>query len=188
MKETTITISILKRDLRTQVISSDFDNVIFSETGAELHTVSQIDLSGEYNKTYRVLADFVGLNDETVLIDGSRLFICLFDEIAVVDLTTDKVESIINYENYQLFGIYKFKSGYFVRGEGSNMFLDNDLACVWELGSVDIFANPIVENQFEIHDDYIAVYDWCGYRHFYDEAGMIKIEEHPEYDMNKNSF
>ncbi|MDE7406630.1 MAG: hypothetical protein K2M89_07155 [Clostridiales bacterium] len=150
--------------------------------------MSQIVLSGKYNKTYSVLSYFITLRDETVLVDGDRLFICLFSEIAVVDLVEDKIVNVIKYECWQLFGIYKFKNGYFVRGEGSNMFLNRNLDCVWEIGCIDIFANPKAENEFEIHDDYIAVYDWYGSRHFYNETGEFKTEYHPEYDMSKNSL
>lgn len=185
MEKTSIKINIIKSDLDTLVNPAELPNVIFAESCDELHTVSQIVLSGKYNKEYCLLAHFVTLNENTVLLDNDRLFICLFNEIAVVDLASDKVIKVIDYESYQLFGIYKFKNGYFVRGEGSNMFLNDNIDCVWKLGCVDIFVNPKVENEFEIHDDYIAVYDWTGSRHFYNEMGEFKTEYHPEYDLYK---
>lgn len=184
MEKTSVKINIIKRDLKTQVKPSEFDNVIFVENSNELYTVSQIVLSGKYNKTYCVLAYFVTLHDETVLVDSDRLFICLYNKIAIIDLMTDRVLNVINYDDYQLFGIYKFKNGYFVRGEDLNMFLDKSLNCVWKFSAVDIFVNPRVEKEIEVHDDYIAVYDWRGFRHFYNEMGKLKIEYHPEYDLN----
>lgn len=186
MEKTDVKIHIIKEYSSTPVDPSEFDDVICSETGTELHVASQIEISGKYNKTYCVLTGFVRLNDNTVLVDGDRLFICLYKEIVVVDLATDKVVKIIDFDGYQLFGIYKFKSGYFVHGEITNMFLNADTACVWEYGCIDIFVNPRLENDLEISDDYIAVYDWMGDRHYYNESGEFKTEYHPELDMSKS--
>ncbi|MDE6201622.1 MAG: hypothetical protein K2M47_07115 [Clostridiales bacterium] len=185
MEKTYLKINIIKSDLVAQVTPPEFDNVIFAESCDELHTVSQIVLSGKYNKTYHVLAYFVTLNDETVLIDGDRLFICTYSEIAIIDLSLDKVVKVINCDAFQLFGIYKFKSGYFVHGEMYNMFFNKSLDCVWKCGAVDIFVNPKVKSELEVHDNYITVYDWTGCCHYYNETGEFGIEYHSEYDISK---
>lgn len=74
MEKISVKINIIRNDLDVQVKPSELDNVIFAEHSDELHTVSQIVLFGKYNKTYSVLSYFITLHDETVLVDGDRLF------------------------------------------------------------------------------------------------------------------
>ncbi len=44
----------------------------------------------------------------------------------------------------------------------------------------DIFANIELEKSIEIFDDYIAVYNFYGVKHFYNELGEFKHEHFPE--------
>ena len=116
--------------------------------------------------------------------DNDWLLICLFKEIAVVNLKENRVYRVVDFECYELFGIYKFKTGYFVHEELDNRFLDKDFNIIWEWGCGDIFFNSKVEKDFEIFEEYIVAWDWDGYKHYYNESGEFKTEHYPEYRMS----
>lgn len=186
MQETNVEIKILKQDVDFPVDPSTVDNVIFAENSNKLTSVSQIVLSGKYNRTYNVLTYFFVPELCRVLVDGDLLIFCTFSELVVVDLNQDKVIKSVDFDCYQLFEIAKFKSGYIIHGEGEIRFLNRAFDVVWEGHCADIFANIIAEKDFEVFEDYVVAIDWNGYKHYYNESGEYKIEYCPKYDPDKN--
>ena len=157
------------------------ENAIFVEKAPYALRISRIAVSGKYNREYKIVAFCVGLNDNRVLIDGDLLIICLWSDLLIIDLKTDKLLRDIEFDSWELFAIYKFKSGYLIHGEGENYFLNQNYEVVWKLGCVDIFVNYKVKKELEIFDDYITVFDWYGSKHYYNETGEFKTEHYPEY-------
>lgn len=88
-------------------------NAICVENSKYLYTVSQITLSGKHNIICSVVSDFVSLTTRRVIVDNDWLLICLFKEIAVVNLKENRVYRVVDFECYELFGIYKFKTEHY---------------------------------------------------------------------------
>ena len=185
MADTEYETKIIKSDMETPVEQHIIDDSFFVEDKNKPYLVSQIILSGKYNRIYNVVTYFITLNDDLVIVDGDILVFAVFTQFVIVDLKQDKLIRTVKPENGQIFGIYKFKSGYFLRGETANCFLDKDFNIVWENGCIDIFVNFKTERDFEIHEDYITAYDWYGYKHYYNERGEFKEEYYLCYDCNK---
>lgn len=186
MSQTNIKITILKDTLRVPLDAQALQNAIFVESGNEHYVLSQITVSGKYDREYTVASYFLPLDEFRVLLDGDLLIFCLFHELVVIDLAKDKLIKSIAFDGYELLRIIKFKSGYFLHGEAENRFLDKHFKTVWEAGAVDIFANSKAEKALEIYDDFITVFDWCGYKHIYDEVGEVGFSTYyPEYNCNE---
>lgn len=171
--------------LETPLDEQTLENAIFVEGANYALRISTITVSGKYSREYKIVAFCVGLNENRVLVDGDLLIICLWSDILVIDLQSDRLLHDIDLDCWELFGVYKFKSGYFIHGEGENRFLDKEFNVVWEESCCDIFVNSKVEKDFEIFDDYVIAYDWFGGKHYYDEHGEFKTEHYPEYSMSK---
>ena len=174
-----------KDDLCTCIDKQTRDQAIFTENCSELYIVSQIVLRGKYNCEYKVVSHSIKLNAERVLVDGDFLLICLFSELAIINLAQNRMQKIICFDCYELFGIYKFQLGYFLHGEGENRFINESFELVWEESAVDIFVNYKAEKDIEISDDLIAVYDWAGFQHFYDEHGEFCRIYNSRYNCNE---
>ena len=186
MQTTEIEIQIIKNDVKTSVDISTISNVIYIEDSPDLHIVSQITLSGQYNRVYNVVSYFITLDANRVCVDNDILLIALYEEIAIVDLRQDKIDRIMKFDNcWGIRNFCKFKSGYFIHGEGVNYFLDKNFNVLWSVSSMDIFANMRVKNDFELYEDYIAVYDWYGNKHFYNENGEFDCKYYPQFNCDK---
>lgn len=186
MQETKIEIKIIKQDIDIPVAPKTVDNVIFVENNKNLYSISQIILSGRFNRTFNVITGFFVLHERTTLIDGDLLIFCTFSELVVVDLTQNKVIKSIDFDSSQIFEIVKFKSGYILYGEEEMRFINRNFDIVWECGCADIFVNSRAEKEFEVFDDYVTVIDWDGYKHYYNEDGEFKCEYYPEYNPDNN--
>lgn len=186
MCETEFTIEILKNDFKTLLSEDDLKNAIFVEKGDEFHYLSKITVRGKYCREYTVASFISELTPTRVLLDGELLLVLLWSELAVIDLEQNKLLRVIDFESWELFGIYKFKSGYFIHGEDSTRYLDDNFNLLWEEGCVDAFANIKVDNEVKIFDYYWTIIDWCGYNHYYDENGEFMHPLLPQYDCNKN--
>lgn len=159
------------------------DTAIFVENADYGLRVSHITITGKYNREYTIVAFAVKLNENRILIDRDFLIICLWSNILIIDLKTDKLIRNIDLDCWEMFSISKFKSGYVVHGEGEIRFINQDFDIVWKMGCCDIFSNSKVEKEFTVFDDYVVAYDWYGYKHYYNEGGEFKTEYYPEYNM-----
>ena len=173
MEDTVIKITVTSYEDKSEC--PPLDNLIFAEDRNYMCTVSQICLSGKYNRTYNVITDFHMLSEDTVILDGNLLIICLFNELVVYDIVQNKLHYHVEFDRYQLFSVFKFKSGYFIWGECENRFLNKNFEVVWECSGADIFYNCDVENILEVTDEYVSVYDWLGNKYYYNEKGEINI-------------
>lgn len=180
-----VKIELLKGCIDTQLETQDYSNAIVVESASELHFLSKITLAGHYCREYTVASELVELNGSRVLPDGKTLLILLWSELAIVDIENNKLSQVIKFDCCELFGIYKFKSGYFIHGEDTTRYLNGNLEQVWERGAIDIFAGCKLDNVVDIFDDYWTITDWCGYKHHYNEEGEFLCEYCPQYDSNK---
>ena len=181
MEQSKIEIKILN-DLKSPPNAQIIENAIYVEDEQNA-IVSEVTVSGKFNRKYTVIGYLVELNQDRVLIDDNLLIVCLWSNLAIIDMKQNKLlKSMTLCDMGELFGVYKFKSGYFIYGELENFFINEHFEVVWEMGCIDIFVNPKAEKELEIFDDYISVYDWYGYKHFYNESGEFKEEYYPEYD------
>ena len=136
----TAKIDIIKNDTHASVDLSTLSNVIYVEDSEDLYVVSQITLSGKYNRVYNVVSFFISLDSDRICLDCDTLLIALFEELAIVDLRQDKLVRVIKFDNcWGIRNICKLKSGYFIHGEGVNYFLNKNFEILWESSSVDIF-------------------------------------------------
>lgn len=186
MCKTNIAIEILKDDLNTQVASVDLQNAIFIENGEELCCLSKIIISGDYCREYTVASHVLKLDNNRILLDGKLLLVVLWSELAIIDIEQNKLLDVLNFNSWELFGVYKFKSGYFLHGEDSTRFLNGNFNLLWESGCVNIFVNYKTNCEVQIFDGYFTILDWYGYNHFYDENGELTSVYCPQYDCNKN--
>lgn len=97
----------------------------------------------------------------------------------------DKLVKNIELDCWELFEIYKFKSGYLIHGEDEIRFMNAAFEIMWGIGAIDVYANGLVEKDFEVFDDYAIAYDWYGDKHYFDENGEFKKEHYPEYCYEK---
>ena len=183
MEETAIDITIIKDDVKILVGEQAIANAIFVER-AQSSVLTQIILSGKYNRVYTVATCYINLTHERVLVHDNLLIICAEFDLAIIDIEESKLLQIINIDKHTLFSIHKFKSGYFIHGELLNFFLNKDFQIVWEEDCGDIFYNGNVKYILEIFDDYITVFDWYGKKHYYNENGEFKHECFPELRMS----
>lgn len=180
MKQTEIEIKILQNETLVKLDESVLKNAIVENKPPVWYVLSQITVTGQYNRKYNVATFYREVTPENVLIDNNLLFVCLYDEIAVIDLEKDKLVNMIDICRTELFQICKLKEGYFIHGELNNYYLDKNFNVVWELGCADIFYTNKVEKIVEVFDEYITVFDWYGVKHFYNEQGEFKTEYYPE--------
>ena len=182
MEQTKIDIKSEEELLNKPLTAQVLENAIFVDEADYGLVVSHITVSGKYNREYKILAFCVQPNDDRVLVEDELLIICLWSNLLVIDLKADKLIRNIKLDEWEMFRIFKFKDGYFIHGECENYYLNKNFDPVWEAGCIDIFVNPKVEKDLEIFDDYVTVFDWCGYKHYYNENGEFKTEHYPEYD------
>ncbi len=162
------------------------NNALFVEDAPYCLRVSEITLRGKYDRKYKIVAFCVGLNADRVLIDKDLLIICLWSDLLIIDLNIDKLIKIIHFDCWEMFGIYKFKTGYFIHGEDTTRYLNGDFEQVWEGGCVDIFVNFKADRVVNIFDDCWTIIDWYGYKHYYNEKGEYKTEYCSQYDPDKD--
>ena len=62
MQTTKINIQIIKDNINSSLDLSTLSNVIFVEDGFDIHIVSQITLSGQYNRVYNVVSYIIALD------------------------------------------------------------------------------------------------------------------------------
>ncbi len=185
MQTTKSKIQVIKNDINTYVDLSSLSNVIFIEDSEYHHMISQITLTGKYNRVYDVVSFVDYLDSNKVCIDSDTLLIALFEEVAVVDLQQDKLAGVIKFDNcWGIRNICKLKSEYFIHCEGVNYFIDKNSDILWKSSSLDIFVNIKVEKDFESCEDYVVVFDWYGHKHYYNEGGEFKCEYFPQFNCN----
>ncbi len=177
MRDVRITIEKIGVAGKDRVATEATYKAIYVEN-AHSDVVYCITLCGAYERKYYFVAELSLIYKERVLLDGDMLIICLRSDIVIIDLPTDKLRKAINVtSDLDMYGIYKFKEGYFVHGEMTNRYFDGGFDLLWEESGRDIFFCPDRENSIEIHEDHIDVWDFLGNKYTYDELGDIDSYE-----------
>ena len=184
MRKTSFEIKLLKNDFNTPLTLKDLKNAAVVESASEWHNLVKIVISGEYCREYIVASDVAQISPKTVLIDGKLLFVILWSELAIIDMQQDTLLKTVEFDSWQLFSIYKFKTGYFIHGEDAIRYLNDRFELVWDSFCVDIFFNFKIDEIISIFDEYWTATDWCGYIHFFNEYGEFKCEYDPKYDCD----
>lgn len=112
-----------------------------------------------------------GVNSDSAIIDDENLVIRCCNKVFSLRLPSLELNWIIQPDMATCFGIYQYKSSYIIHGELTISRISRDGTIEWEQGARDIFVN--IENRgdtFRMHDDYIELMDWGGFRYklFYD--------------------
>lgn len=185
MEQTEIEIKVLKRDTHAKADAQTIESAVFVEDSEYLYTVTELTLRGKYNRVYTVVTDFLEVERNEVAVNDNLLIMCVFDVLVIIDILQDKAVKTIKFDDTHLYGVYTFKSGYFVHGETINYFLTENFDTAWECGCVEIFFNSKVRKDLVVFDDYVVAFDSHGYKHYYNETGEFKTEHFPEYKMTK---
>ena len=182
MEQIKIDIKVIGDNLKEALDETIIANAIVVENFGIYNRAFEVTISGRYNRTYTIVSEWTEITLKSILIEKDLLIIILSYSIAVIDLNQNRLLQLIKLDS-SLFSIHRFKSGYFIYGELLNYFLNQKFEVVWDNGCADIFVNPKVEKELEIFSDYITVFDWCGYKHYYNENGKFKTEHYPKYEM-----
>lgn len=105
------------------------------------------------------------------LIDGQNLVLTCCNKVFCLQLPDLKLNWVIKADMATCFAIYQYKESYIIHGETEITRLDQSGAITWKVGARDIFVNnEHVCAEFEMHDEYIKLMDWQGYRYklYYD--------------------
>ncbi len=160
------------------------NGIIQVEEDLQLYFFSEIKLFGKYNKTLTLLANFANLTEKSVCIDGDLMIIAISCSVLFYDLKNDRILKTVDIDTWTD-DCAKLGNGYFVHGELDNFFFNKNYEIVWTDSCGDIFENMKIEDVFEIGKDYVAVFDWFGIKHFYNQNGEFKTEKYKAYDMNQ---
>lgn len=185
MEQTEIEIKVLKRDMDSRADEKTIENAVFVEDSEYLYTVTELTLRGKYNRVYTVVTDFLEIEENEVVVNDNLLVMCVFNVLVIIDVLQNKVIKTIKFDDTLLYGIYNFKSGYFVHGETINYLLTENFDTAWQCGCDEIFFNSKARKDLVVFDDYVVAFDSLGYKHYYNENGEFKTEYFPEYVMPK---
>ena len=184
MDNTKFELKLIHRDYNKDIEEDIIKKALVVENSVCLCAATMLKLSGKHEKEYIIVTELDCLYDKKIIINENILIICLTYELAVVDLNTDLVKKQMDINACSLFGVYKFKNGYFIHGEIENIYLNEDFDIVWTESCGNIFFNCKIDNDLEIFDNYITSYDWDGYKHYYNEHGEYKTQYFPELDCD----
>ena len=123
----------------------------------------------------------------SAIIDEKYLLICCCNKVFNLRLPDLELNWVIEADMATCFGIYQFGDSYIIHGELSISRLSRDGKIEWQQGARDIFVNiDNAGNTFKMHDEYIELMDWGGFRYklFYDGV-MIDDGMAPRLEQNR---
>lgn len=146
----------------------------------QTYFVAEIELTGKYCRKYSFLSNFSNLKERAICIDGNLMIVAICCSVLFYDLEEDKVIKIVDADTW-VEDCVKLGSGYFVHGELTNFFFDKNFEIVWTDCCADIFESMKMDDVMEIGTDFVAVFDWYGVKHFYNDKGEFKTEIFDQY-------
>lgn len=112
-----------------------------------------------------------GVNSHSAIVDDENLLICCCNKVFSLRLPGLELNRITQAGMATCFGIYQYKDSYIIHGEICISRISRDGKIEWTQGARDIFVS--IDNAgdtFKMHDEYIELMDWQGFRYklFYD--------------------
>ena len=143
---------------------------------------------GEIHREICFLAKMGGIGKYFGYIDNNNILFAGFgNNIIKYDLNTNELIKIV-VDREWIHNFFKLDDGYLLQQEMTVKYFDNNLNILWENSDcVEIFANTHLAENYEIGKNYIAIIDWCGYKHYYNKLGKFK-EEKTKYDSYKSKI
>jgi len=127
-------------------------------------------------KTAAILATggATATTSDSALIDGPKLLLTCCNKVFCLELPELKLNWVLKADFATCFSIYKYKDDFVIHGETEITRLDQSGKIIWRVGARDIFVNTEHHGPtFKMHDDYIALMDWQGFRYKLSYDGII---------------
>jgi len=108
---------------------------------------------------------------DSVIIDGQNLLLTCCNKVFCFQLPDLNLNWMIIADMATCFSIFQYKDSYLIHGELEITRLGQSGRIIWQVGARDIFVNmDHYGSTFNMHDEYIELMDWQGYRYklFYD--------------------
>jgi hypothetical protein len=115
-----------------------------------------------------------GINDNSVLFDNDRLFICCTDTVFCLTIPELELKWYKQLDTATCFQIFKIPDGLIIHGELEITKVENDGNIVWKQSGKDIFVSDS-ENAFVINKDHILTTDWNGEKYRIDFDGKCEV-------------
>jgi len=144
----------------------DVDNAPITAYGIRVY-------KGDLITTAIIMASGGGtrVGPNSFVIDGQSLLLTCCNKVFNLQFPSLQLNWIAVADMATCFSIYQYEDTYIVHGEVEISRLDRSGKIIWQVGARDIFVNiDHFGNTFEMHDEYIKLMDWEGYRYklFYD--------------------
>jgi len=154
------------------IIHSHSEDDVYTPTSSYGITVH----SDGFCKTAIVMASggATGVGPNSALVDGENLVLTCCNKVFCLHLPDLVLNWVIKADMATCFSIYQYKGSYIIHGETSITRLRQSGEIIWEVGARDIFVNiEHVGPVFEMHDKFIELMDWQGYRYKLHYDGTI---------------
>ncbi len=112
---------------------------------------------------------------DSAIINGQNLLLTCCNKVFCFHLPDLSLEWVIVADMATCFSIYQYQDSYLIHGELEITRMDQSGRIIWQIGARDIFVNMAHYGPtFKMHDEYVELMDWQGYRYklFYD-GGII---------------
>ena len=156
---------ISKKDKRTPIILSDDMQIPFCY---------QFKIYGEIKKELFFVTELGGVGKNVAYVDNDNFLYAGFGcNLIKYDLNTNiLIKNINEYEWINNF--FLLDDGFLLHQEMTVKYYDKDFNLKWvNTDCADIFANLHVKDNFEIDNNYIAIIDWYGNKHYFNKNGKF---------------
>jgi hypothetical protein len=119
-------------------------------------------------KTAIVMANggSTGIGVDMAIVDGQSLVLTCCNKVFNLQLPNLQLNWLIIADMATCFSIYQYEDNYIVHGEVEITRLDRFGKIIWQVGVRDIFVNiDHTGSTFQMHDEYIELMDWQGFRY-----------------------
>jgi len=113
-------------------------------------------------------------HNDFAFLDDNKLIMFLNDTVCEYDLKTEKIRK--NNLNFlgSLFSVYRYHKDFILYAEMDIIRVNSNLEVLWDFSARDIFVRyQGVEPAFEMHDDYISLYDFLDNYYEIDYNGNV---------------
>lgn len=109
---------------------------------------------------------------DSAIIYGQDLVFTCCDKVFSLQLPDLALNWMVAADMATCFSVHLYQDSYIIHGELAISRLDRSGNIIWQFGARDIFVN--IGPSFQMHDEYIEVMDWEGYRYklFYDGTAV----------------
>ena len=160
-------------DSADNTVSPDNYMVISDDYSKKL-LLNITDLEHTIEKKIVLKISFFTPHDNFAFLEDNKLIMFLNDIACEYDLKTEKIRK--NNLNFcgSLFSVYRYHDDFILYAEMDIIRVNSDLEVLWDFSARDIFVRyQGVEPAFEMHDDYISLYDFLDNYYEIDYNGNV---------------